>query len=76
MAAPSILIVLPRRSHRKYLNSPETPLFHKGHILFNAANARGPGHDKNRVIAVEGYMDVVALTEAGFASPLRLSVPR
>src|SRR6478735_7925552 len=50
--------VLPGGGHiAKYLNSPETPLFHKGHILFNAANARGPGHDKNRVIAVEGYMD-------------------
>ncbi len=50
----------------KYMNSPETPLFHKGHVLFNAARARGPAHDKARVIAVEGYMDVVALVEAGF----------
>ncbi|MFA5958277.1 DNA primase [Hyphomicrobium sp.] len=50
----------------KYLNSPETPLFHKGHILFNAARARTAGHEKNRVIVVEGYMDVVALSEAGF----------
>ncbi|MFT3730903.1 MAG: DNA primase [Hyphomicrobium sp.] len=50
----------------KYLNSPETPLFHKGHILFNAARARTAGHEKNRVIVVEGYMDVVALAEAGF----------
>jgi DNA primase len=50
----------------KYLNSPETPLFHKGHILFNAANARSAAHDKNRIIAVEGYMDVVALASAGF----------
>ncbi|WP_414462758.1 DNA primase [Hyphomicrobium sp. DY-1] len=50
----------------KYLNSPETPLFHKGHILFNAARARSAGHDKNRVIVVEGYMDVVTLSEAGF----------
>jgi DNA primase len=50
----------------KYLNSPETPLFHKGHILFNAARARTSGHEKNRVIVVEGYMDVVALSEAGF----------
>jgi len=51
----------------KYLNSPETPLFHKGHVLFNAFSARGPAHDKARVIAVEGYMDVIALDEAGFA---------
>lgn len=51
----------------KYLNSPETPLFHKGHILFNAARARTASHEKNRVIVVEGYMDVVALSEAGFS---------
>ncbi len=51
----------------KYMNSPETPLFHKGHVLFNAQRARGPAHDKTRVVAVEGYMDVIALAEAGFA---------
>lgn len=50
----------------KYLNSPETPLFHKGHNLYNAHGARGPAHDKSRIVAVEGYMDVVALTEGGF----------
>ena len=50
----------------KYLNSPETPLFHKGHNLYNAHLARAIAHDKERVIAVEGYMDVVALTEGGF----------
>ena len=50
----------------KYLNSPDTPLFHKGHVLFNAATARGAAHDKGRIIAVEGYMDVIALAEAGF----------
>jgi DNA primase len=50
----------------KYLNSPDTPLFHKGQILFNAHRARGPSHDKGRIVAVEGYMDVIALTEAGF----------
>lgn len=50
----------------KYLNSPETPLFHKGHLLFNAHRARPAAHDKDRVIAVEGYMDVISLAEAGF----------
>ncbi len=50
----------------KYLNSPETPLFHKGGVLFNAARARPLAHDRGRMIAVEGYMDVVALTEGGF----------
>ena len=50
----------------KYLNSPETPLFHKGANLYNAHNARGPAHDKGQLIAVEGYMDAIALAEAGF----------
>ena len=50
----------------KYLNSPETPLFHKGAVLFNAFNARLPAHDKGQVLVVEGYMDVIALAEAGF----------
>lgn len=50
----------------KYLNSPETPLFHKGHLLFNAHRARPAAHDKERLIAVEGYMDAISLVEAGF----------
>ncbi len=50
----------------KYLNSPETPLFHKGGILFNAARARPLAYEREQIIAVEGYMDVVALTEGGF----------
>lgn len=50
----------------KYLNSPETPLFHKGANLYNAHNARGPAHDRGQLIAVEGYMDAIALSEAGF----------
>ena len=49
----------------KYLNSPETPLFHKGSVLFNAAKARGPAHDAGSVVVVEGYMDAIALYGAG-----------
>ncbi len=49
----------------KYLNSPETPLFHKGHVLFNAADAREAAHTRGEIVVVEGYMDVVALAEAG-----------
>jgi DNA primase len=51
----------------KYLNSPETPLFHKGATLYNLHNARKAAHDAGTVIAVEGYMDVIALTAAGLA---------
>ena len=43
---------LDKDAQAKYLNSPETPLFHKGHILFNAARARTAAHEKNRVIVV------------------------
>lgn len=50
----------------KYLNSPETPLFHKGSVLYNADGARGPARERGLVIAVEGYMDAIALSEAGF----------
>jgi DNA primase len=50
----------------KYLNSPETPLFHKGAVLYNAHNARVPAHDKGRALVVEGYMDAIALSLAGF----------
>ena len=52
----------------KYLNSPETPLFHKGHVLFNAPEARKAAYELNEVIAVEGYMDVIAMAAAGFAN--------
>src|SRR6478735_1146531 len=50
----------------KYLNSPETPLFHKGHLLFNHHNARKAAHDTSQVIVVEGYVDVIAMTLSGF----------
>jgi DNA primase len=50
----------------KYLNSPETPLFHKGSTLYNIAAARKAAHDGARVIAVEGYVDVIAMVTAGF----------
>ncbi|AWC23074.1 DNA primase [Aminobacter sp. MSH1] len=50
----------------KYLNSPETELFHKGNVLYNFARARKALQKGGAVIAVEGYMDVIALAQAGF----------
>ncbi len=61
----------------KYLNSPETPLFHKGAILYNIAAARQATHaakstqaaqenDGAQLIVVEGYIDVIAMVTAGF----------
>jgi DNA primase len=50
----------------KYLNSPETPLFHKGDNLYNLAPARQAAHDGATLIVVEGYIDVIAMVTAGF----------
>jgi len=49
----------------KYLNSNETELFHKGSVLYNHARARKALQTAGTVIAVEGYMDVIALHQAG-----------
>ncbi len=49
----------------KYLNSPETPLFHKGRELYGLYEARQARNDFKRVAIVEGYMDVVSLHQAG-----------
>jgi len=51
----------------KYLNSPDTPLFKKSYILYNANNARSVAHKAGRVLVAEGYMDVIALAQAGIA---------
>ncbi len=50
----------------KYLNSPETPLFHKGATLYNIASARAAAHKGAALIAVEGYVDVIAMVQAGY----------
>ena len=55
-----------KQAQAKYLNSPETPLFHKGACLYNLHNARKSAHDNGAVVAVEGYVDVISMTLAGF----------
>jgi DNA primase len=49
----------------KYLNSPETPLFHKGRELYGLYEARTEQRQLTRLLVVEGYMDVVRLAQAG-----------
>jgi DNA primase len=49
----------------KYLNSPESSLFHKGHMLYGLPQARDAIRRRARAIVVEGYLDVIALAEAG-----------
>ncbi|MBO0902667.1 DNA primase [Jiella sonneratiae] len=50
----------------KYLNSPETDVFHKGEMLFNLAKARRAAREAGTLVLVEGYMDVIMLAQAGF----------
>ena len=50
----------------KYLNSPDTPLFDKGRTLYNLDRAAAAARKGGRVIVVEGYMDVIALAQAGY----------
>jgi DNA primase len=52
----------------KYLNSPETPLFSKGRELYGLFEARQALRQRGFVLVVEGYMDVVALAQLGFAN--------
>jgi DNA primase len=49
----------------KYLNSPESPIFRKGHTLYGLGLARDAIRARDRVIVVEGYLDVIAVAQAG-----------
>ncbi|MCB1685273.1 MAG: DNA primase [Pseudomonadales bacterium] len=60
--------VLGTQEGPKYLNSPETPIFHKGRELYGLFEARQALRRIDRLIVVEGYMDVVALAQAGIAN--------
>jgi DNA primase len=55
-----------KEAQPKYLNSPETTLFRKGAILYNHHNARKAAHEGGQLIVVEGYIDVISMTSAGF----------
>ena len=52
----------------KYLNSPETPVFHKGRELYGLFEARAALREHGYALVTEGYMDVVALAQLGFAN--------
>jgi len=54
----------------KYLNSPDHNLFHKGHLLYGLSRARTAAAQGKDLIIVEGYMDVIAMAEAGYTGAL------
>jgi DNA primase len=63
----------------KYLNSPETPIFQKGHNLYGLSWARHAIRKEERALVVEGYMDVVSLAARGFenvVAPLGTALTR
>ena len=54
----------------KYLNSPETPIFHKGRELYGLYQARQANRQLDRAVIVEGYMDVIALAQHGITNAM------
>ncbi len=52
----------------KFLNSPQTPLFDKGRLLYGLDQARKPIRTQDQVVIVEGYLDVIVLHQAGFTN--------
>ncbi|MGC9385673.1 MAG: DNA primase [Hydrogenovibrio sp.] len=57
--------VLTPEDQPKYLNSPETPIFHKTHTLYGLYEMRQSRENPDHILVVEGYMDVVALAQFG-----------
>ncbi|MGE7666517.1 DNA primase [Ureibacillus composti] len=58
-------IITPSENDAKYLNSPETPIFHKSQVLFNLDKARTSIRKNRQVILMEGFIDVLAANQAG-----------
>lgn len=56
----------------KYVNSPETPIFHKGNVLYNYHNAKQTARHDGYIYVLEGFMDVMALGKAGINSAIAL----
>ena len=50
----------------KYMNSPETEIFHKGNLLYNYSNIKSPIKDIDNLVVVEGYMDAISLCSQSF----------
>ncbi len=57
----------------KYINSPETPIYHKSRILYGLSQAREAIRRRGECLIVEGYMDLIRLHEAGFAHAVATS---
>ncbi len=55
-------------AHAKYLNSPESPVFHKGRLLYGLYEARQRERRLEQIVVVEGYLDVMSLSTSGFGA--------
>ncbi len=56
----------------KYVNSPETPIFHKSNVIYNYHSAKESAHHDGYIYILEGFMDVMALDKAGIKSAVAL----
>ncbi|MGL4394283.1 MAG: DNA primase [Brevinema sp.] len=56
-----------QKAPAKYINSPETPIFKKGHFLYGWHLAKEMVHERGQIIIVEGYIDVIRMFQAGFS---------
>ena len=57
----------------KYLNSPETPIYHKGRVLYGLADTRDAIRRQDAALVVEGYMDLISLAQAGIQNVVATS---
>ena len=58
--------VINENNKPKYMNSPETEIFHKGNLLYNYSNIKSPVKEIDNLVVVEGYMDAISLCSQGF----------
>ena len=66
-------IIVADEKNAKYINSPETPIYHKGYVLFGIYQSRQPIREKDRAIFVEGYTDLISMYQSGIKNVVATS---
>ncbi len=66
-------IIVADDKNAKYINSPETPIYHKGFVLFGIYQSRQPIREKDRAIFVEGYTDLISMYQSGIKNVVATS---
>jgi len=66
-------IIIGDDKQAKYINSPETPIYHKGYVLFGIFQSRKPIREQDRAIFVEGYTDLISMYQSGIKNVVATS---